>query len=130
MIEVYWASSDQRVVRVDYYDPVETWEEYMAAVEKSFEMVASQTHTVHVIHNPGKASMPNGNAFFYLRRASNLIPDNCGQIIMVIANPFARRISEVMVRLLLDGRTYTFVDSLGQAYRFIVNYSREQVAER
>lgn len=129
MIEIYWASSDKRVIRADYSDPIASWDEYMQAISDSCEMIASQQHTVHVIHNPGKASMPSGNAFFYLRRASGMFPPNTGEVIMVINNPLARRIAEVAARILLDGRVYSFADSVGQAYKMILDASRQTPAE-
>lgn len=34
MIKVYWDNEEQTIVRLDYHDPVESWEEYLEAVKK------------------------------------------------------------------------------------------------
>jgi len=115
MIKVYWANTDQTVVRLDYYDPIESWEEYEDASKESFAMVRTKPHKVHLIHNPGKTSMPGGNAFSHVRRVMDMAPANTDKVVMVIANPFARRMMELLLKISVGARNYHFVQNIEEA---------------
>lgn len=115
MIKVYWANSEQTIIRLDYYDPIESWDEYENAVKESYGLARTKSHKVHFIHNPGKTSMPGGNAFAHLRKVMELAPANTGNMVMVIANPFARRIMELMLKISVGARNYHFVQNIEEA---------------
>lgn len=117
MIKVYWASEEERIVRLDYYDPIESWEEYTDAVKESYALARTKSHKVHFIHNPGKTSMPGGNAFAYIRRMMEIAPANTGNMVMIIGNPFARRIMELMLKISVGAKNYYFVQNLEEAIK-------------
>jgi phosphotransferase system IIB component len=120
MITVSWDNDEKTRIRVDYNDPVRSWDEYNAAVKEAADMIRSQEQTVHVIHNPGKTQMPPGNALMHVRRAIEQQPSNTGLTIMIISNPFARRILEVMIRLMAGRyRNLVMANSLEMAYQLI-----------
>ena len=115
MIKVEWDNPEKTIVRLDYFDPVESWEEYQNAVKESYAMVRTQSHKVHLIHNPGKAQMPGGNAMAEIRRAIDLTPLNTGLVLMVISNMFARRITELMLKLTVNPKNFQFVGTVEDA---------------
>jgi hypothetical protein len=117
MIKVYWASEEERIVRLDYYDPIESWEEYTDAVKESYALARTKSHKVHFIHNPAKTSMPGGNAFAYIRRMMEIAPANTGNMVMIIGNPFARRIMELMLKISVGAKNYYFVQNLEEAIK-------------
>lgn len=115
MIKVYWDNEEQTVVRLDYYDPVESWEEYLDAVKESFGMIRTKAHKVHMIHNPGKTQMPGGNPFSIIGNLMEQLPANGGMIVMVIANPFARRMMGLLLKITIGAKNYHFVKELTEA---------------
>ncbi len=119
MIKVYWADDAQTIIRLDYYEPVESWEEYTDAVKESFAMIRTKAHKVHMIHNPGKTSMPGGNPFSHIGKLMEQLPANGGMIVMVIANPFARRMMEILLKITVGANNYHFVKELDDAYQYI-----------
>lgn len=126
MIKVYWQTEEKRLVRLDYYDPIATWDEYMGAITEAYDMVLSQPHDVHMIHNPGSASMPKGNALQYLRRVINLQPANTGAVVMIVENMFARRITEIILRLSANVPNYLYAKSLDDAFKLLEEHLAEK----
>ena len=88
MITVYWNNPEENIIRLDYADPVATWDEYDNAVKQWHNMIRSKSGVVHTIHNPGSAKMPNGNAFMHVRRAIMNTPRNSGLIVMVAVRAY------------------------------------------
>ncbi len=121
MIKVYWDNEEQTIVRLDYHDPVESWEEYLEAVKKGIVLMRTKSHKVHVIHNPGKTQMPGGSPFTYLREALDLEPTNSGLMVMVISNVFARRMMSLMLKITVGAKNYRFANSIDDAYTLIRN---------
>lgn len=119
MIEVKWHDAEQTIVRLDYFEPVESWDEYHKAVKEAYNLVRSKTYKVNVIHIPGKAQMPGGNAFAELRRVVETAPANTGHVYMVVSNMFARRMTEMMLKLTLGAKDYHFVKSVEDALSHI-----------
>lgn len=119
MIKVYWADDEQTIIRLDYYEPVDSWEEYTDAVKESFTMIRTKAHRVHMIHNPGRTQMPGGNPFSIIGKLMEQLPANGGKIVMVIGNPFARRMMELLLRMTVGAKNYHFVKELDEAYAFI-----------
>src|SRR5215213_2438468 len=119
MIKVYWETQQENVVRLDYSDPVANWEEYNTAVRQSHEMARSKAPMiVHMLHNPGKARMPKGNALAHIRRAIACMPDNSGVIVMVVTDVFAKKVIEVLLRLVVHPNA-RFARSLEEAHAII-----------
>lgn len=125
MIECYWDNRNAtKVVRLDYFNPVNTWDEYIEANERAYDMVREEKDsTVHILHNPGDASMPSGNALMYIRRVVEMRPDNTGLFVMVITNLFARHITSVITKITVSADNMHIVKSLDEAYETIDNYS-------
>lgn len=126
MIQVNWDNSEKTVIRLDYFAPIASWDEYQNAVKDSFEMAKSQSHIVHFIHNPGSAAMPAGNAIAQIRRAISSTPSNAGGIYMAIHDDFARRVLQVVIRLTVRSKLqFFFVSSVDEA-RKVIAIQREK----
>jgi hypothetical protein len=116
LITVEWDNAEKTAIRLDYFDPVASWGEYQQAVKNSYELARSQSHSVHFIHNAGDAKMPNGNAIGEIRRAASTLPANAGSVCMVISNDFARRVMQVVGRLMIrQVKNFFFVSSVEEA---------------
>jgi hypothetical protein len=130
MITVEWDNAEKTIIRLDYFDPVASWGEYQQAVKESFELARSQNHTVHFIHNAGNATMPNGNAIGEIRRVISIMPPNAGSVLMVIGNDFARRVVQVVIRLMIrQAKNFFFVSSLDEA-RAVIGIQEEKSREK
>ncbi len=114
MITVTWDNAEKTIVRLDYADPVKTWDEYHAAVAESNALAQTVSHPVDLIHNPGATKMPPGNALMQISRAMRAQPDNVGSIYMVVKDSLARRILETLMRLFVT-RNMHFADTLEEA---------------
>jgi hypothetical protein len=119
MITVEWDNTQKTVIRLDYFEPIASWDEYQNAVKKSYEMARSQATNVYIIHNPGKTAMPAGNAIAQIRRAVNAAPANTAAILMVISNDFARRILQVVIKITMSRKQFYFVSTVEEAHRVI-----------
>jgi hypothetical protein len=127
MINVEWDNPEKTVIRLDYFEPIASWEEYQKAVKDSYEMVGSQAHNVYLIHHPGEATMPAGNAIAQIRRAVNAAPANTTAILMVISNDFARRILQVVIKITMSRKPFYFVTSIEEA-RKLIEIQNERVS--
>lgn len=124
MITVNWDNVEQTIIRLDYADPVKSWDEYHEAIEKTYEMVQSKSYTVHMIHNPGKTKMPPGNPLFHITKAIRTLPQNAGLILMIIEDMMARRVVEAVVRLLI-AKNAGFATSVDNAHERIKEADRK-----
>lgn len=84
-VYVDWDNEDRTVIRYDlagHWD----WHAFEVAVEQSFAMTESVTHTVHVIIDMRQSmSMPDG-AILYFKRLLQAAPANHGLYMMVSEN--------------------------------------------
>jgi hypothetical protein len=118
MINVYWNNPEESIIRLDYADPVASWDEYDNAVKQWHNMIRSKSGVVHTIHNPGSAKMPSGNAFMHVRRAMNNTPRNSGLIVMVISDFFAKSVIDILLRMAFSAN-FRMVNSLEEAETLI-----------
>ncbi|MCA9912057.1 MAG: hypothetical protein KC496_01855 [Anaerolineae bacterium] len=128
MIKVYWENEDQSIIRLDYSEPIESWDEYTSAVKESFAMIRTKPHKVHMIHNPGNTQMPGGNPFSIIGRLMDQLPANGGMIVMVIANPFARRMMDLLLKITIGAKNYYFVKELDEAHNLIQAQQKKEAA--
>ena len=120
MINVAWDNAEKTVIRLDYYEPISSWEEYQEAVKESYEMAKTVSHTVDFIHNSQNAKMPEGNVIAQIRRAINASPANIASVLMVVSNDFARRVMEVVIRISIrQAKNFYFVSSVDEARQVI-----------
>jgi hypothetical protein len=119
MINVEWDNAEKTTIRLDYFEPIASWDEYQNAVKESYEMARSQAQNVYIIHNPGEATMPAGNAIAQIRRAVHAAPANTTAILMVISNDFARRILQVVIKITMSRKQFYFASSMEEARRVI-----------
>lgn len=115
MIQVYWFNNEKTIIRLDYESPVASWEEYHDAVRQSYDMARSVSHQVKLLHNPGNAAMPAGNALAELNRAFRKVPPNVDTVAMVITNSFARRIMQTVMYIMGLSQSYKIVQSVEEA---------------
>jgi len=115
MIHVYWFNDEKTIIRLDYESPVASWQEYHDAVNLSYDMAKSVSHQVKLLHNPGNAAMPAGNALAELNRAIRRVPPNVETVAMVITNGFARRIVQTVMYIMRLSQSYKIVQSLEEA---------------
>jgi hypothetical protein len=126
MITVQWDNVEKTIVRLDYSDPIASWGEYQQAVKDAYNMAKSQPHSVHFIHNSQDSKMPDGNAIAEIRRAISGLPVNGGSVLMVISNDFARRVLQVVIRLMIrQAKNFFFVSSIEEARRVIAIQSEQ-----
>ncbi|MCA9912058.1 MAG: hypothetical protein KC496_01860, partial [Anaerolineae bacterium] len=114
-----WSNEAPNVVCLDYSAPVETWEEYHAAMQKAYDLAQAHPQTVYFLHNPRHTAMPDGNPFPELQRAMQNAPRNTGAILMVITNVFARRMMELMLKIANADSGYYFIASEDDAYALL-----------
>jgi hypothetical protein len=124
MITVHWDNAEETIVRLDYADLIQGWEEYRAAVRQSYDLVRSKTHTVHLIHVTGSTKMPRGNALVHIRHAVTTAPTNTGFTFGIVSDMFAKSILELVMRL-IAGHKFRFARSLQEAYAAIAAEQRE-----
>ena len=124
MINVVWDNPEQTIIRLDYSEPIDTWEEYREAVNQAHDMARSVNYTVHIVHNTGHVKMPAGKQHRAVEELSitfNDVPDNVGILTSVTLANFERRITRVIPQILLraDEIHFYMVDSLETAYNLI-----------
>jgi|GEM_PF-3321745 len=128
MIDVVWDNPEQTIIRLDYYAPIASWEEYREAVNQAHRMARSINDTVHIIHNPGHVQMPSGRkqrALEELTITLNDIPQNIGVLVSVTLGTFERRVTRVVPQILLraDNLHFYMVNSLETAYNLVQAYN-------
>jgi hypothetical protein len=129
MITVAWDNTEKTAIRLDYFEPIASWDEYRNAVKESFELAKSHNHPVHFIHNPQDAKMPAGNPIAEIRRAINGTPPNTASVLMVVSNDFARRIMEVVIRISVkQAKNFFFVSSVDEARRVVAIQEEKKIA--
>lgn len=117
-IIVQWDNAEQDIIRLDYVEPVQSWEEYDAAVDAAYELIGDIHGTVDIIHNTGKVNMPSGSAFPHIQRALRLLPPNVGTSVAVVDNNFVRALLPIILGPLM-GRKLQFARSLQDARQVI-----------
>jgi hypothetical protein len=118
-----WVNDEKTIIQLNYTPPILSWAEYDAAVDLGWEMAKEVPHTVYVIHNPGDAAMPEGQAMPHLRRAMRSTPANVGVTIAIVHNLFARSILSVFMRI-TRLNNLIFAASLDEAHRIVRSMSR------
>jgi hypothetical protein len=119
MIDVYWHNRDKRIIQLDYKSELTGWNEYHAAVNASYRMAQEAGYPTYIVHNPGSVAMPGGNAILHVRQAVQRMPESVDGIIVLIENTFARRITEVVIKVTLFRQPVHFIDSLDEAYSLV-----------
>jgi RecA-family ATPase len=124
MIRVYWdMRGEWAFLRLDYADPVKTWDEYHAAIQQAWEMARNHDGDVVLIHHPGKTSMPQGNAIGHMQRGLQDHPENIVAVFVIVNNAFARRMMELLLRTSTNNPhlyKYRFLASVEDAYERIL----------
>lgn len=119
MIDVYQHGELPHIICLDYQEPVESWEEYHAAIQQACEIAAKTTQTVYLLHNPDTTPMPDGNPFPHLHQAMQSLPPNVAANLMIIRNVFARRAMELALKISQVDEGYYFVASEADAYHLL-----------
>lgn len=127
MINVRWLDTDENIIQIDYFAPVESWGEYDDAIDRCYEMARSRPGSVYLIHHAGSTPMPEGNAIHHIRRAVRLMPPNIRLIVMVVTNLYALRLLELLMKIIFS-RLFRMAKSLDEAYAIIGLHSLEREA--
>lgn len=122
MIEVTWKNDEKTIIQLDYSNPINSWEEYQAAIDDAHRLAQSVKHSVMLLHNPNTTPMPAGNPIVQLRRAVAKTPDNVICIVMVITNRLARRMVDIALYIFNYPTHYKMVESLAEAEDYLASF--------
>ena len=127
MMKVVWDNPQKTVIRLDYFCPINSWEEYRAAVHQAHTMARSVRHSVSIIHNGQGVKMPSAGknrALDELNRTIKDVPDNVDLLLSVTTSPLENRISRITTRTnsRADSMHAFMVDSIGMAYELVDAY--------
>lgn len=122
-IQVDWDNADQTIIKQNFTDPW-TIDEHRQSMMQISEMVATQTHTVHIIADMRQSQRIPGKLLLNMRLAESLVQPNMGHIVIVDAPPFARSILRASQQLIpqLVTKLHT-VNSLHAAYRVLEQHA-------
>jgi hypothetical protein len=116
-IQVTWDDADETILLVTS-EGEWTWDDHRASVDEAFDLIRSRAYPIGVIINRDHDSQvpDGGNPMAYYRRLLKMIPANAALFVLVSANPFARSVASIVVRLSRDaGDQVVFVSSLDEA---------------
>lgn len=128
MITVYWLDDLQTCIRLDYFHPIESWEEYRLAVDKAFKMAAQKSYPVAIIHNANVTPMPSGNALEHLRYMRRNLPKNVHTSVGVVNHRVARRIVHTLNNIMQAQHKYHIVETLAEAEALLDSLSADQTS--
>lgn len=117
-IIVNWDNPQQNIIRLDYVEPVLSWDEYDKAVDAAYELADGIDAMVDIIHNTGKVNMPSGSAFPHIQRALRIAPPNVGVTVAIVDNTFVRSLLPIILGS-LTGNKIQFARSLDEARSLI-----------
>lgn len=125
-ILVNWDSAEQTAVRYEF-SAAWTWDEFFAALQQDDEMIASVSHTVHMIldFRQARTVPPNPGAQF--RNVAQQVSDQLGLIIVVGNNMWFESVVQMFVKLFgssMKGITgLKTVKTIEEAREIVANYS-------
>lgn len=127
MLKLRWDNPQKTIVRLDYFSPIHSWDEYRTAVNQANYMATSVDHRVHVIHNSHGVTMPSGDkdrALEELNKTFRTLPQNVDLFISVTSTSLERRITRIAPQISARSEEIKFVvvDSLDKAYEIIEAY--------
>jgi hypothetical protein len=125
-INVAWDDQAHTIIRLDYHEPVLSWAEYDAAVDKSYALAYAVGYPLAIIHNTGNVSMPPGSAFPHVQRAMRQVPENVLVTVTIVENAFARALLPFIIRPMI-GTQLKFAHSLDEARQIIADQRERQM---
>ncbi|MBZ0282872.1 MAG: hypothetical protein K8L97_19185 [Anaerolineae bacterium] len=117
-IIINWDNPEQNIIRLDYVESIQSWDEYDSAVDAAYEWAQAVEGRVDVIHNTGRIPMPSGSAFPHVQRAMRLAPSNVGVSVAIVDNNFVRALLPIILGASM-GRKFQFARSLEEARRLV-----------
>lgn len=103
MIEVTWADSDQRVVRMTVH-PGWTWDDATEALDACYEMIREKQYRVLIVADTQLApNPPNNEVLGAFRYAWTNLPDNADTFVTIGMNFFLEQMSNMFNRTFLRG---------------------------
>ena len=117
-----WAD-DSKTILINDFPQNWTWDEFVAAVLKGFELIHTVDHTVFVIAKDF-TNTPKGNAMLAFKRVEDF-PPNLALLIIQSASANSIGIRMINVFLRVYGRQagkVIYVRSMDDAYRLIEKY--------
>jgi len=127
MMKVVWDNPQRNIIRLDYFSPVNSWEEYRAAVHQAHSMARSVCYPVYIIHNGQGVTMPSAGkkrALEELNQTINDLPDNVDLLLSVSTRSLENRISRIasQTSVKADSMNIFMVDAINLAYQLIAAY--------
>lgn len=113
---VEWEYTDQTVIRTTMHDGW-TWDDMLAGVQESYELIRQVTHPVDVIVMGAGIRLPSGDVFSRLRQKRVGKPANMGVLVFVTSSKFLEMVSGIFSKIYQGSATQTFfVSSLEAAH--------------
>ncbi|MFZ4825792.1 MAG: hypothetical protein ACOYLB_00410 [Phototrophicaceae bacterium] len=121
MIHVYHDTTFTQaiIIRMDYVHPVADWDEYTAAVYRSYALADQFIgQSVYIVHNAQNVPMPKGNPYRIIQKAMQDVPPHVVYVIACISNLYAVAVVNFVVRNLAQVNV-VFYKTIDLAYNRI-----------
>ncbi|MBN2305085.1 MAG: hypothetical protein JXQ72_11435 [Anaerolineae bacterium] len=127
-ISVAWDNSEKTAIRYDF-DPMWTWQDFVAATQEDDALFDSVDHTVHLVLNMQQIKTFPSNPLQHLKRLSGHLNPQLGLIVCVGNNAWATKVLEIFYKVYgqrAEGLTgVESVHTLDEARQIIANYDQE-----
>jgi hypothetical protein len=117
-LQRFWENDTKTVLRVES-SSAWGWVEYDSFIDDLVAEIKKLDHVVHVILLPF-AKFPQGSPLPHLRRASRILPENVGKIIMVGGNLLFRSVNIALIKVNPKmSKRVIFVASIDEAWSLL-----------
>ena len=101
-IQVLWADEKRKTIIVRY-EPMWTWDDFVASKVQIDTYLHSVNHTVHILSDSrASRGLPKGNALSVLSRSFQSAPDNIGTVVVLGANPLFKSMLQLLQTVSLN----------------------------
>lgn len=81
-IDVRWYNEDERTIVHQIYHKGWTWEDFYVSRDATRDLIASQTHTVHILSDfSDSMNLPKGNVMMHAKNVLGVYGDNWGLLV-------------------------------------------------
>lgn len=120
-----WENDEKTILRQIYTDRW-TVDDFLACTDRTYRLLKSVPHTVHIIIDLSQAVRTPSNILSVMRYAEQHVNDNLGLITVVGADDFAKAVFMPAKRIAPNAtRNMIFVETLPEAYAHLVAYDNE-----